>query len=421
MMKKIGIIAFALVFIASGAVMASPPVPPPVEVNTISTVTDIQCIGTVLESESYTRQWIGATDGDPGAQFAGQTIDDPFIPDEFIGAASIDDRLNDDDPTNDQQALQDLALVIFGAIPHWLAGLDVNDIVRPEGWTDQGTPENIAIQAPASDVGGPGRPPVLGAGDTAGEIRYVEEFNAIGGQTAYNKLFDTDTGGTPEDLDVDKTFTYIATEPNGNLSFNERVGMTVVSNGFDVADAAPPVTDVIGGLCPWVQDPGGSITEIPATNESVAMGSEILSASAVQANTATNVGVSIQAPNSSYAISAQGEGFIEASMASQVQEGFGKVGWAPTGDRIFTGQQQLVGLEPAQIENGVVVAVNDQADIDAIYADPANYKYAGTVVAPNLALFEQYEETSSADGQWTFSKSMAYESQIPVLQIPTPF
>jgi hypothetical protein len=282
-------------------------------------------------------------------------------------------------------------------------------------------PEAIDLEAPASDVGGPGRPPVLGAGDTAGEIRYEEEFNAIGGQTAYNKLFDTDTAGTPDDLDVDKTFTYQAVDPNGNLSFNERVGMTIVSNGFDVADAAPPVTDVIGGLCPWVQDPGGSITEIPATNESVAMGSVILSASAVQANTATSVGASNEAPNANYAIFAQGEGFIEASMASQVQEGFSKVGWAPTGAQIFTGAAKLVGLAPAEFDNGNLVELNDQAAIDAIYADPANYKKRATVVAPKLALFEQYEETSSADGQWIFSKSMAYESQIPVLQIPTPF
>ena len=221
MMKRIAIATLALVFMASGAVMASPPVPPPVEVNTISTVTDIQCIGTVLESESYTRQWIGATDGDPGAQIVGQTIDDPFLPDDYVGVPTVG---NPPIPTTGQ----------------------------PTGYMDPPTPENINIEAPASDVGGPGRPPVLGAGDTAGEIRYVEEFNATGGQTAYNKLFDTDTGGTPDDLDVDKTFTYQAVDPNGNLSFNERVGMTVVSNGFDVADAAPPVTDVIGGLCPWV-------------------------------------------------------------------------------------------------------------------------------------------------------------------------
>jgi hypothetical protein len=235
-------------------------------------------------------------------------------------------------------------------------------------------------------------------------------------------VFDSNTGGVPEDLDVDTTFAFVATEPNGNLSFNERVGMTVVSNGFDVADAAPPVTDVIGGLCPWVQDPGGSITQIPATNESVAMGSEIRGSAAVTANTATNVGASVQSPNASYAIAAQGQGFIEASMAAQVQEGFGKVGWAPTGNQIFTGQALLVGLAPAEYDQqGNLTEINDQPAIDAIYADPANYKYAGTVVAPGLALFEQYEETSSADGQWTFSKSMAYESQIPVLQIPTPF
>ena len=151
----------------------------------------------------------------------GQTIDDPFVPDEYVGVPMTD-----------------------GDTPVPTTG-------DPSGWTDQGTPENIAIEAPGSDVGGPGRAPTLGAGDTAGEIRYVEEFNAIGGQTAYNKLFDSDTGGTPVDLDVDKTWTFAAVDPNGNLSFNERVGLTVVSNGFDVADAAPPVTDVIGGLCPF--------------------------------------------------------------------------------------------------------------------------------------------------------------------------
>jgi hypothetical protein len=384
MMKKIGVIAFALMFIASGAVMASPPVPPPVEHDTISTVTDIQCIGTVLETESYTRQWIGATDGIDGPQMVpGGTRVDPFVQaDGFDGFETRDD-----------------------------AGL-----YDPR-------PEVIGLEAPASDVGGPGRAPVLGMGDTAGEIRYEEEFNAIGGQVTYNKLFDTDTGGTPDDLDVDKTFTFVATDPNGNLSFNERVGMTIVSNGFDVADAAPPVTDVIGGLCPWVQDPGGRFDEIPATNESVAMGSEILSAVAVQANTATNVGLSVQAPNASYAIAGQGTGFIEAAMAVQVQEGFGKVGWNPVGDPIFTGAGQLIGLQPAVYdEDGVtLLRENDQAEIDAVYNDPANYKKSATVRAPKLALFEQYEETSSANGQWTFSKSMAYESQIPILQIPGTF
>jgi hypothetical protein len=358
MMKKIGILAFALVFIASGAVMASPPVPPPTEVDTISTQTDIQCIGTVLESESYTRQWIGATDGDPGSQFAGN------------------------------------------------ATLPFNDgtVTGTPGGPDNVPYASIAMYAPASDVGGPGRPPVLGLGDTAGELRYEEEFNAIGGQTTYNKLFDTDTAGTPEDLDVDKTFTFVATNPNGNLSFNEDVGMTIVSNGFSIANATG-VTDVIGGLCPWVQDPGGSIDTIPATNESVAMGSQILSASAVQANTATNVGMSLagQGPTETYAIFAQGEGYIEAHMAAQIQEGFAPVGWAPNGLPVFTAVR--AGSTEAQIAAAMLIATN--------------FRVGAQVVAPGLALFEQYQESSSADGQWTFSKSMAYESQIPVLQIPT--
>jgi hypothetical protein len=333
MMTRAAAIALALVFFIALPVNASPPVPPPVETSRIHTVTDIQCNGTVLESESYTRQWIGATDGDAGSQNVGH-----------------------------------------------------------------------AVEAPASDVGGPGRAPVLGAGDTAGEIRYEGEFNAIGGQTSYHKVFDTDTGGTPDDLDVDKTFTFVATGPNGNLSFNENVGMTIVSNGFNIAGATG-VTDVIGGLCPWVQNPGGSITAIPATNESVAMGSQILNGSAVQANTATNVGMSVQAPSMTYAIFAQGEGYIEAHMAAQIQEGFTPVGWAANGDPVFTAN--TAGSTVAEIEAAQLVATN--------------FRIGAQVVAPGLALFEQYEESSSANGQWTFSKSMAYESQIPVLQIPAVF
>jgi hypothetical protein len=361
MMKKIGILAFALVFIASGVVLASPPVPPPTEVDTIKTVTDIQCIGTVLETESYTRQWIGATDGNPGSQFAGNATV-PFDDGTVTGPAPGEP----DDSSNVPNA-------------------------------------SIPMYAPASDVGGPGRAPVLGLGDTAGELRYEEEFNAIGGQTAYNKLFDTDTAGTPADLDVDKTFTFAAVEPNGNLSFNENVGMTIVSNGFSLSEATG-VTDVIGGLCPWVQDPGGTITTVPATNESIAMGSQILSGSAVQANTATRVGMSLagQGPTETYAIFAQGEGYIEAHMAAQIQEGFTPVGWAPNGAPVFTAP--TAGSTVAEIEAAQLIATN--------------FRLAAQVVAPKLALFEQYEESSSADGQWIFSKSMAYESQIPVLQIP---
>jgi ABC-type transport system substrate-binding protein len=71
MMKKSGIIVFALVFVAAGVVLASPPVPPPYETNTISSSSDVQCQGNVLGSQKYTNRWIGATDGDPGAQFVG--------------------------------------------------------------------------------------------------------------------------------------------------------------------------------------------------------------------------------------------------------------------------------------------------------------------------------------------------------------
>ena len=352
MMMRIAVVVSAFVSFIAFPVLASPPVPPPVETSRIRTVTDIQCSGTVRESSYYIRQWIGAADGDPGPENVG-----------------------------------------YAAVP--LEGADPNVPIQ-----------NVAMEAPGSDVGGPGREPTLGAGDTAGEIRYELEFNAVGGQTAYNKVFDSHSGGTPEDLDVDLTFAFAApglngSLSNGNLSFSERVGMTIVNNGLDVADARG-VTGVIGGLCPWVQDPGGSHTEIPASNETVAMGSEIRNSSAVTANTATRVGASVEVPNASYAIAAQGQGYIEAGMAAQIQEGFGQVGWAPSGEPVFVGD--LAGLTEDEIEEA--------------YLNPGNYIQPAQVVAPGLALFEQYEESSSASGQWTFSKALAYESQIPVLQIP---
>jgi hypothetical protein len=340
---RIEAMVFGLLFFIALPVTASPPVPPTVASSAFSSSTNIECLGTVLESESYTNRWIGATDGNHGAQFVGN------------------------------------ATVAFTG--------------------QQNVNESLPLLAPGSDL----RVPVLGAGDSIGEIRYEEEFNAVNGFLQYNKQFDVDEGEAPN-LDVDKTFVFVAEAgTNGNLSFVERTGLTVVSNGFDRVDAAPEVTGVVGGLCPWVED-GGAHDVIPATNELIAMGSE-MSVTAVDVTTATSLGVTNVAPALSYAVAGTGVGFIEASMAAQIQEGFGKVGWVPSGAPIFTAD----------------TAGSTQADIDAAKLIPSNFIQPAARVAPALAQFEQYEETSSADGQWTFSKRMSYQSKIPDLQIPAPF
>jgi hypothetical protein len=163
------------------------------------------------------------------------------------------------------------------------------------------------------------------------------------------------------------------------------------------------VTGVVGGLCPWVED-GGAHDVIPATNELIAMGSQ-MSVTAVQATTGTSVGATNVAPNINYDVDGQGTGFIEASMAAQIQEGFGKVGWAPDGDPVFT-------ADTAGLPRFIVKLMKLR---------PKNYVQPASVVAPALAQFEQYEDELSAEGTWKFSKSMAYQSQIPDLQIPAPF
>ena len=84
MITRIEAIALAFLFFTALPVTASPPVPPPAEINHIRTVTDIQCVGTVRETEYYTRRWIGATDG---CSIAGNVITAPMTQARSITAS----------------------------------------------------------------------------------------------------------------------------------------------------------------------------------------------------------------------------------------------------------------------------------------------------------------------------------------------
>ena len=64
-MKKLIVIAAAVAFVSFGVqVMASPPVEPPKEGFVISTTTDIECLGTMEESESYNTTYFAGATGD---------------------------------------------------------------------------------------------------------------------------------------------------------------------------------------------------------------------------------------------------------------------------------------------------------------------------------------------------------------------
>jgi hypothetical protein len=344
-MGKIGIIASIIIlpvvlcFTASATDISG--VPSPVGDTTITMSAETTCVGIVFADTYYTNRWIDANDGDSGAQQVG-TVTIVLPPDDTAG-----------------------------------------------------TKAEVPVIAPASDLGGPGRASVLGAGDTASEISYEEEVNAIHGTTQYVKKLGTDTEKAPN-LDVDTNITFVADPAGGRLVSNEKVGLQVVTNGFDNPSETPSEYDV-SSLCPWLQDPGPAADEIPASNEAVAMGSD-MNVSIVQANTAATVGATGSERNVSYDVVAAGPevtggygvGIISAGMEVEVQKGADKVGWKPS-------EPVYVGPENPTAEQ---------------LSDPNNYEVPATLTAPSLLEYQAYQDSLTSSGVWTFSKEMEYLSEI---------
>ena len=135
---------------------------------------------------------------------------------------------------------------------------------------------------------------------------------------------------------------------------------------------------------------------LPASGSTVGAGAQ-MSVTSVSASTATSVGASSTAPGMSYSINASGNGFIEAAMAAQIQQGFGPVGWMPIAAPVFTFN----------------TAGHTQAQIGAARLDPANFHLPAIPVFPPLVLFQRFEDVSSASGTWTFSKEMSFGSGRP--------
>ena len=335
-MGKIRIAVLSAVLCITAPVAAISGAPSPVGDHTISVIAETACVGYVLAETYFINRWIDANDGDSGAQ--------------LVGTATV---------------------------------------VLPDGTTAQ-----VPVSAPASDLGGPGRASVLGAEDTASEIRYQEEFNAIYGTTQYIKQFDASTGNAP-DLDVDTNITFVASPQGGRLTASERVGSTVVANGYD---DKPSGTYDLAGLCPWLQDPDPASDGIPAYTEAAAMGSH-MSVGIVQAATAATVDATGGTPNVSYGIVAAGPaatggygvGTITAEINTVVQKGADKVGWTPD-------EPVYVGPENPTAEQ---------------LSDPNNYKVEAKLAAPSLIEYQEYQDSLTSSGVWTFAKAMSYLSKKP--------
>lgn len=423
-MKKIGIVVLAVLFVSSYA-LASPPVPPPPEQSLIQTNTDIQCFGTVIETQSYNNTYV----------HDGELVSPAGTSDEFIDAYL--DALEDADPLGfnngpgaDTDALPggdpDTPYIlgewpIYGTVP----GSD------GQSWRDiAGYPGAVGLNAtlanPPSrafelaggigteaDFGGPDIEDGLGRGDSIAEISYEQDFEAVNGTTELRKSFTATDADTPN-LEVEKDFSYLA-NPDSNIAsaeMDERAAMTVVSYG--ASSIAGAITGA-AALCPWVQ-PDGTEQGIPATNELIAGGSSF-DVTAIVGETDTSV-TTTAIPSFSYSIDAAGPaetlgvgvGDISAAFAVQIQEGGGPY-VPPTTRTVYVNAQGNV------VDANFADATFQEAVIEGRIV-PVEVTLPGTGIPP-LAKFEQYEELASASGVWTFSKSMSYNSILPETQAPT--
>jgi hypothetical protein len=210
------------------------------------------------------------------------------------------------------------------------------------------------------------------------EIAYQQDFAAIDGTTNFTKTFKAvshTTSSVPDNLTVDKSITYDNLGGTGNATHLEKVGLSVVSVGYAGGATTNPADNLLS-LCPWATSTPGTDAGYPPTNEGIAAASEfnvknIVFASNSAVNSTTN-------PALSYEVVATGEGTIAAGFVVELWEGAKGAVWG----------SHLV----------------DSTNCPSCYViDPT----------PLLASRTSYSEHASADGVWSFTKKVSYESVMP--------
>jgi hypothetical protein len=192
--------------------------------------------------------------------------------------------------------------------------------------------------------------PPLQSGEVYGAVTYNEDLKALDGETVFVKDFGIDTGDAPN-LNVMTSIGYKAGEI-GALSYDERVGMTIIAN--------PTAT---GGviLCPFAS---AAQKVLPASCEEVSAGSSMV-VTDVLATTRTQVGITESPVSLDYWITATGSGGAGTPAHGSIAAEF------------------------------------------SVFVEAGS---AGTDLGLGSRL-THYEE-SSANGWWEFSKEMGYESRI---------
>jgi hypothetical protein len=156
--------------------------------------------------------------------------------------------------------------------------------------------------------------PIVGlpGGEIVAHLGYSQDLMATDGVTVFTKIFEADTGDTPN-LDTMKSIGYVAGEI-GALSHDESVSMSIVS------DWTPTNTVV---LCPFAP---AALPNLPAGCEDVTMSSTMVVTN-VKATTLAEVGMTETPLHMHYEINAAGvdgglaEGSASVSMNAHAQDG----------------------------------------------------------------------------------------------------
>ena len=224
------------------------------------------------------------------------------------------------------------------------------------------------------------QPLYLAPAGRAAQIRYSEDYDAVGGINQLSRGF----GAATSNLAASRDIAYIAgTDPLANAEGHEKVALSIVANGDAQGLGDMP------SICPWAAG-----FELPATNEFIAAGSSFSTMVAMRTFTDTAVQLAV-APSLDYGISADGVGIVTAAMKLGLMEGNRAVVFDPVTGRPITA-----------LANGPGAGV---PDLGAFNENGL----------PEMASIVSYRDSTVASGNiLNFKKSMSYKSTIPAYQMP---
>jgi len=239
------------------------------------------------------------------------------------------------------------------------------------------------------------------------EVAYEQTFEAKDGHTEFEKTFDALSDPEPgeNNLVVNKKIVFQQDPVTlGYAKHEERVGLSVISMG--AADSTGNPASGLLSLCPWAADGGGTTAGgYPPVNFSAAAGSSFNVTNIVfESNSVVNSSIN---PALSYDVTADGEGEIAAGFVVDLWEGPDGYVWGPYLASDYCMDCAACPCLPQSThrvdnEDGTYSIVpNDCYILPQVYGEPP------------LAKRLNYAEHASAEGVWSFTKQVSFESVMP--------